>query len=132
MPPRKRKAAAAAKEDVDSSSGAAAGASTGSSRPKRQAVDNTAARAKKDRGETDLAEGLCWTAEGKPLKGVCPLLVLSSSQVEGREKVAGFDIDFTVIKTASGRKFATGESVILSLCHVAVSVNLSHSQSVNA
>ncbi|KAL8622446.1 hypothetical protein ACOMHN_034111 [Nucella lapillus] len=81
-----------------------------SGRPKRKAVDNTAQLAKKARGETDLADGLRWSAEGKPLKGVCPLLVLSSDDLEGRKQVAGFDIDFTVIKTASGRKFATGSN----------------------
>ena len=79
-----------------------------SRRPKRKAVDNTAQRAKKARGETDLPDGLRWSAEGKPLKGVCPMLVLSSDDLEGRSKVAGFDIDFTIIKTASGRKFAVG------------------------
>ncbi|XP_076440762.1 uncharacterized protein F21D5.5-like [Babylonia areolata] len=81
-----------------------------SRRPRRKAVDDTAQRAKKARGETDLADGLRWSAEGKPLKGVCPLLVLSSDDLEGRNKVAGFDIDFTVIKTASGRKFAIGSN----------------------
>lgn len=81
-----------------------------SGRPKRKAVDATAQRAKKARGETDLADGLRWTAEGEPIKGVCPILVLSSDDLEGRSKVAGFDIDFTVIKTASGRKFATGSN----------------------
>lgn len=42
------------------------------------------------------------------IKGTCPLLFLSSDTLPGRKKAAGFDIDFTVIKTASGRKFATG------------------------
>lgn len=79
------------------------------SRPKRKAVDATAQRAKKARGETDLSDGLRWSAEGKPLKGVCPLIALSSDDLEGRSKVAGFDIDFTVIQTASGRKFAVGK-----------------------
>ena len=83
-----------------------------SGRPKRKAVDNTAQRAKKARGETDLADGLRWSAEGSPLKGVCPLILLSSPDLEGRSNVAGFDIDFTVIKTASGRKFATGRRPI--------------------
>lgn len=83
-----------------------------SGRPKRKAVDATAQRAKRARGETGLSNGLRWTAEGKPLKGACsPLLVLTSDDLEGRSKVAGFDIDFTVIRTASGRKFATGNFV---------------------
>jgi hypothetical protein len=35
---------------------------------------------------------------------------LTSETLSGSDKIAGFDIDFTVIKTASGRRFATGES----------------------
>ncbi|PVD23837.1 hypothetical protein C0Q70_17111 [Pomacea canaliculata] len=80
------------------------------SRPKRKAVVDTAKRVKKARGETDLGWGLNWSSAGTMHKGMCPLLVLTSSELEGREKVASFDIDFTVIKTKSGRKFATGEN----------------------
>jgi hypothetical protein len=90
-----------------------------SSRPKRKAVDDTEQRAKKARGETDLDEGLCWSNEGRPIKGVCPLMLLSSQTLEGRSKIAGFDIDFTVIKTASGRKFATGNFLVNFLRQVA-------------
>lgn len=79
------------------------------SRPKRKAVVDTAKRVKKARGETDLGWGLNWSSAGTMQKGMCPLLVLTSSELEGREKVASFDIDFTVIKTKSGRKFATGK-----------------------
>ncbi|XP_046581207.1 uncharacterized protein F21D5.5-like [Haliotis rubra] len=75
---------------------------------KRKAVADTKARAKKAKGETDLPNNMKWTQAGKELKGVCPVILLSSDTLEGREKVAGFDIDFTVIRTASGRKFATG------------------------
>lgn len=100
----KRKAA----DDDDNTEAPPAAGATESSRPKRKAVADTAHKAKKARGWTDLAEGLRWTTEGKLLKGVCPLIVLSSGELVGRGKVAGFDIDFTVIKTASGRKFATG------------------------
>ncbi|XP_041357024.1 uncharacterized protein F21D5.5-like [Gigantopelta aegis] len=75
---------------------------------KRKAVENTALAVKKAKGETDLAHGLKWAQVGQELKGLCPLISLSSDSLPGRTKVVGFDIDFTVIKTASGRKFATG------------------------
>ncbi|XP_059140398.1 bifunctional polynucleotide phosphatase/kinase-like [Physella acuta] len=80
-----------------------------SSRPKRKAVTDSEVKAKKLRGETDLCDGLHWSNVGTDSKGVCPLLItLTSDSLEGRSKVASFDIDFTIIKTASGRKFATG------------------------
>lgn len=83
---------------------------------KRKAVADTKAKAKKAKGETDLPNNMKWTQAGKELKGVCPLILLSSDTLEGREKVAGFDIDFTVIRTASGRKFATGTTCYGLLC----------------
>ncbi|GFO18904.1 polynucleotide kinase 3'-phosphatase [Plakobranchus ocellatus] len=75
---------------------------------KRKAVINSEQNAKRARGETDLGYGLQWTAVGEetPGAGLSPLLCLKSDTLEGRQKLAGFDIDFTVIKTASGRKFA--------------------------
>ncbi|KAL3869457.1 hypothetical protein ACJMK2_042138 [Sinanodonta woodiana] len=77
---------------------------------KRKAVEDTERKAKRARGETDLSDNLRWSDVGDLIKGVCPLITLTSTTLEGRSKVAGFDIDFTVIKTASGRKFATGAS----------------------
>ncbi|RUS88558.1 hypothetical protein EGW08_003658 [Elysia chlorotica] len=81
-----------------------------SKRNKRKAVTDADQRAKRARGETDLGHDLHWTAEGDK-QGTCPLLLcLSSDTLEGRQKIAGFDIDFTIIKTASGRKFAVGSN----------------------
>ena len=77
--------------------------------PKRKAVANTEKAAKRARGETDLSDGLSWGEAGPATRGVRPLLHLTSDTLEGRDKVAGFDIDWTVIKTKSGRKFASGE-----------------------
>ena len=78
-------------------------------RPKRKAVDDTAKKAKKAKGETDLKWDLKWSTAGKPDKnGINPVIVLSSDTLDGCTKIAGFDIDWTVIQTASGRKFATG------------------------
>ena len=76
---------------------------------KRKAVEKTEERAKRARGETSLDDGLQWSAAGVPLNGLNPLLVLHSGSVPGAGKIAGFDIDFTIIETASGRKFATGK-----------------------
>ncbi|KAL4236921.1 hypothetical protein ACF0H5_005307 [Mactra antiquata] len=75
---------------------------------KRKAADEAVVKAKRAKGETDLGNDLKWEYHGDVVKNVCPLLTLTSTSLPGCEKAAGFDIDFTVIKTASGRKFATG------------------------
>lgn len=75
---------------------------------KRKAAEEAGKKAKRARGETDVSDNLKWEYVGDVVKNVCPLLLLGSSTLPGRTKAAGFDIDFTVIKTASGRKFATG------------------------
>lgn len=75
---------------------------------KRKAAEQAVINAKRAKGETDLSDNLKWEYHGDVVKNVCPLLTLSSTTLSGRSKAAGFDIDFTVIKTASGRKFATG------------------------
>lgn len=78
---------------------------------KRKAAMEAATKAKRARGETDLSDGLRWSHHGEVSKGVCPLMVLTSPSLLGSEKVVGFDIDFTVIKTASGKKFAQGNKI---------------------
>ena len=81
-------------------------------------MDDTAQKAKKARGETDLKWDLKWSEAGKPDKsGIHPLILLSSETLEGATKIVGFDIDWTVIQTSSGRKFATGR---LRICSVSV------------
>ncbi|XP_045160646.2 bifunctional polynucleotide phosphatase/kinase-like [Mercenaria mercenaria] len=77
---------------------------------KRKAAEQAEIKAKRAKGETDLSDNLKWDYYGEVVKNVCPLLTLTSSTLPGCQKAAGFDIDFTVIKTASGRKFATGAS----------------------
>ncbi|XP_052774383.1 uncharacterized protein F21D5.5-like isoform X2 [Mya arenaria] len=75
---------------------------------KRKAAEQAEIKAKRAKGETDLSDDLKWEYQGEVIKGTCPLLLLGSKSLPGCTKAAGFDIDFTVIKTASGRKFATG------------------------
>ncbi|XP_060602378.1 bifunctional polynucleotide phosphatase/kinase-like [Ruditapes philippinarum] len=77
---------------------------------KRKAAEQAEVKAKRAKGETDLSDSLKWDYHGEVVKNVCPLLTLTSPTLPGSQKAAGFDIDFTVIKTASGRKFATGAS----------------------
>ena len=48
--------------------------------------------------------------------GINPVIVLSSDTLDGCTKIAGFDIDWTVIQTASGRKFATGKEQQFPFC----------------
>ncbi|XP_013075013.2 uncharacterized protein F21D5.5-like [Biomphalaria glabrata] len=78
-----------------------------SGRPKRKAVSNTELKAKKLKGETELGNGLRWTNVDQS-GDQCQMIALTSDTLDGKSKVVGFDVDFTVIKTASGRKFATG------------------------
>lgn len=85
-------------------------------RPKRKAKSDAGEKAKKMRGETDLSNGLKWVNVEGERDDACPLIALTSDSLEGVSKVAGFDIDFTVIKTASGRKFATGTTICLPFC----------------
>ncbi|XP_052225823.1 uncharacterized protein F21D5.5-like isoform X2 [Dreissena polymorpha] len=75
---------------------------------KRKASDDVVIKAKRARGETDLGSELKWSQVGELIKGINPLMLLGSTTLPGCPKAAGFDIDFTVIKTASGRKFASG------------------------
>ncbi|KAL5017466.1 hypothetical protein ScPMuIL_007055 [Solemya velum] len=79
-------------------------------RPKRKAVSDSAVKAKRAKGETDLPDNLKWSHVGDAGYGNPLMIVLSSDSLKGATKVAGFDIDFTVIKTASGRKFAIGSN----------------------
>ena len=85
---------------------------------KRKATAAAEVKAKRAKGETDLGDNLKWEHVGEIVKSVCPLIVLSSSSLAGRQKVAGFDIDFTVIKTASGRRFATGIQYAFIIIHI--------------
>ncbi len=51
---------------------------------------------------------LQWKEVKAARDSLSPMYYLSSKTLPGRQKVAAFDIDWTVIATESGRKFATG------------------------
>lgn len=63
--------------------------------------------------EKGLKFDLEWSTHGKPLdkSKFEPLLCLTSKTEPGCTKVAGFDIDHTVIVTKSGRSFATSKNI---------------------
>ena len=78
--------------------------------PKRKSARVSDKEEKKAKEDVMTKEGLEWKMVGDASRApyIAPLLALHSSKLEGRTKVVGFDIDFTLICTKSGRKFATG------------------------
>ncbi|BFZ16485.1 hypothetical protein BsWGS_19524 [Bradybaena similaris] len=63
-----------------------------------------------DEASTGAGHSFKWTNVGDVKGGFPPLIAYTSDTLAGVNKVAGFDIDFTIIKTASGKTFATGPS----------------------
>ncbi len=77
---------------------------THSPRPKRA----------KSNPETDLQlpYDATWGGVGEQTsKGLYPLMVLTGVGIRGCQKIAGFDIDSTLIVPKSGKKFATGRPI---------------------
>ncbi|KAJ8040482.1 Bifunctional polynucleotide phosphatase/kinase [Holothuria leucospilota] len=73
-----------------------------SKRPRR-------ATKKKEEAEPKLKFDLEWDFFGeKTSKGLHPLLELTGPAVKGSSKIAGFDLDYTLIRPKSGRKWPTG------------------------
>lgn len=82
------------------------------------AVDQTSKRGRKLNPSATAASNaapklkfdLQWDEHGEEMgKGIKPLYYLYSESVPGSSKIAGFDIDGTIIVTKSGKTFATSK-----------------------
>jgi hypothetical protein len=105
MPPKKRPAKPAEDE-----------ISTDDEKYQPQAKKSSSGRqinpalSKAEESKSKLKYDLEWMEFGeKTSKNVPPLYYLWSKTLEGRDKIAAFDIDNTIIETKSGKKFATSE-----------------------
>lgn len=100
MPPKKRKS--------DNAKADGGGDTDDEKQTKKsRRVEDAKAAAKADALKFDLE----WSTFGKALEKstIEPLLCLSSKTEPGCTKVAGFDIDHTLIVTKSGRAFPTSK-----------------------
>ena len=77
-------------------------------RKTEQAPETVAKKAKQD--DSGLKFDLEWKEEGSLKPGIPHLIYLDGPGASHSSKVIGFDIDWTVIKTKSGKKFPTGPS----------------------
>ena len=82
---------------------------TSSSRSDDSPTNRPPKRQKKTEDVTTLDFVAEWHEEGQVTeKGVKPMIYLDGPGIKGSEKIAGFDMDGTLITTASGRTFPTG------------------------
>jgi bifunctional polynucleotide phosphatase/kinase len=67
-------------------------------------------RRKKEDDKSNFPFNLEWKNEGELKPGIPELLYFDGPDARHAHKMAGFDIDSTIIKTKSGKKFATGRN----------------------
>lgn len=78
---------------------------------KRKSTRAPAIAAKKAKAESSSLEfDLEWKGEGELKHGIPDLIYLDGKGAKHSTKVAGFDIDNTITKTKSGKRFPTGPS----------------------
>ena len=74
--------------------------------------------AKADAEKPKLKYDLEWAEHGQAnSKNIKPLIYLWSKTLPGSDKVASFDIDHTIIKTKTGKKFATSKFYFILIFH---------------
>lgn len=106
MPPKKRKLVKVENSDTDEDS------STKPTAIETKKAKTTFSIFSKQKPEVkitgeSLKYDLEWCEHGDEVKNLKPLFYLCSKSLKGSKKVAAFDIDFTIIKTKSGKKFPT-------------------------
>ena len=102
MPPRKRKLPSDGAVDQDN---------------KDEEKESTAKKTKKTfsifdkptKSSDEKPDGGEWLEHGEPVNKLRPLFYHYYKDLPGCQKIAAFDIDFTIIKTKTGKKFPKGK-----------------------
>ncbi len=103
MPPRKRKLPENEKyEDTDEEEK--------STTPQKTKKTFSIFEKPKTTKSSDKKLGGEWLEHGEPVKNLRPLFYYYEKGLPGSQKVAAFDIDFTIIKTKTGKKFPKGRT----------------------
>jgi bifunctional polynucleotide phosphatase/kinase len=107
MPPKKRKSF---KVDEDDSSNEEKKTKSAKLNDNGPDIFDIFSKKSSNAQTTKIKFDLEWTEFGEATnKNIRPLIYLSSKSQPGKNKIAAFDIDNTIIVTKSGKKFATSK-----------------------
>jgi len=106
MPPRKRKLPATNQAEQDNTTDDEIESIAAKKTKKTFSIFDTQKSATKNNcGKT----GGEWLEHGEPVNKLRPLFYHYYKDLPGCTKIAAFDIDFTIIKTKTGKKFPKGK-----------------------